>query len=181
MAIVTKMRSASGFIAALLVSLLAVVIVAPVQAASVTDQYTEELPKPEGPGKQSKPNNPGEKTNSETGNNGSGNSETGQSGSYATSSGSGSGTSTDTSSGTGQSGSNDKNSGKDKADGKSKKKAGKADGSDEDDKSSFAAVSPSGGDGGDGMGLIFPAAIIVVAGLVGGFVYLKRNRGSLAT
>jgi len=194
MAIVNSMRTVSSLFAALLATCALAVAVAPAQASSVTDQYTEQIPTPGGSGNQTgnggtTPGGSGKATTSNSGNSNSGGNSSGSeagtdygstdSGYDSTSSGSTDYSSGSDSSGSDSSGKKDKQAGKKDAD-----KQAKADSTDDQsgDKAKLSSIAPSGGDdGGDGMGWIFPVAIVVVAGAVGGFAYFKRHKGRLAT
>ena len=158
---VIAMRNVGTLTLALFAILMAVGFTSSAQAAPVVDQYTEELPSPGGP----VPVNPD---------------NTGKPGQEDTAGpGTGSGIVTggeDSSSGNAPAVPADQAGKKDDSG-----KAQGADESDSDQENSTGTVATSGSDdGGDGMGWVFPAALVLVAAVIAGVAISRRNRGNLA-
>ncbi len=164
------MRRKSRITLLLAVGLLALGVSAPAGATPVVDQYTEQVPSPGGPVPM-KPGTPSIPSSSGTG-----------SGSDVTGTDvSGVGV-TNSSGGNGDSGADGKSVGVKKTAAGEEISAGNGvDTSGSGSQPVDGMVTSTGDDDGSGMGWLFPAALILVAGTVAGFAFGRRGRGPAAT
>ena len=174
MTIVTTMRTLTGIISTLLIALVGVAVSVPAQASPVTDQYTEEIPTPAGP--VDKPDKPVKNTSNDGNDSGDDSTYVPPSTDYGTD------YDYDTDTSDGSQGSSDDKKEKKSAKKDDDKKTAKV-AEPKEEKTSTGAITASGGDGGggDGMGWVFPVALVIVAGVVGGFAYFRHQRQRVAT
>ena len=157
------MRRKSNVTLMVTVGLLALGVSAPANATPVVDQYTEQRPSPGGP----VPLEPGQPAIPTSSGSGSGNSGMDTSGVGATNS----------SGRDGNGGSGQGNANSDGAVGSGNGAASSGSVSEPVD----GMVTSTGDDDGSGMGWLFPAALVLVAGAAAGFAFGRRGRGPAAT
>ncbi len=161
MDIVAAMRISKTIMLALLAALLAVGLSTPASATPVVDQYTEQLPTPGGPN----PMDPGSPGSNDTLSPANGDNGAVEDSTYVNSDGE-----VVTSEEDGATATPNRNHG----DG-----AARA-GSEDENEIGAAVVTTSDDDGDGGMGWLFPASLILIAGVIAGIAISRRNRGNLA-